>query len=143
MENFLGYRFYCKSQPLEIFPLRNNKLVCLYFGANWCAPSQVFLPKLKEFYEEVNLDDKVLEIVYVSRDDTREMYEIESAKMPWLIIPWADARHNNLVSQFNVRSIPKLIVLQKNGTVLTYDGKPDVLAQKEEAFENWLEKQNF
>ena len=143
MDNFLGYRFYCKAQPLEIHPLRTNKLVSLYFGANWCAPSEVFLPKLIEFYNEVNLEDKVLEIVYVSRDETREMYEAQSAKMPWLIIPWGDARHNNLVNQFEVLSIPKLIVLQKNGTVLTYDGKPDILANKEEAFELWLEKQNF
>ncbi|MFN9909829.1 MAG: thioredoxin-like domain-containing protein [bacterium] len=37
--------------------------MCLFFSAGWCPPCQTFLPKLVEFYNEINLETKILEII--------------------------------------------------------------------------------
>jgi len=38
-------------------------VVCLFFSAGWCAPCQTFLPILIDFYNEINLENKILEII--------------------------------------------------------------------------------
>jgi len=45
------------------------KFVLLFFSAGWCAPCEQFLQVLKDFYSEVNLTEKVVEILYVSCDN--------------------------------------------------------------------------
>lgn len=64
----LGTHFEGKNGILEFQPLKNNKVTCLFFAAYFSPPCLAFTPLLINFYNEVNSEDKVLEIILVSYD---------------------------------------------------------------------------
>ena len=49
--------------------------VCIFFAASWCYPCKAFLPKLIEFYQDVNIEDKKLEIIYASSDKSEAEFK--------------------------------------------------------------------
>ena len=83
--------------------MKTFDVVCLFFSANWCPPCQTFLPKLVEFYNEINLETKILEIICiiiiikdVSKDRNTEEFEEHYEKMPWISLPKGDSRNKKL-----------------------------------------------
>jgi nucleoredoxin len=57
--------------------IKDSGVLCLYFSAHWCPPCNEFTPKLGEFYREINkecehIQDKIIEIIFVSCDKTEE-----------------------------------------------------------------------
>ena len=72
------------------------KFLLLYFSAGWCPPCEQFTQVLKDFYNEVNLENKiatsdgqtesakVIEVIYVSFDNTETEFKETYAKMPWM-----------------------------------------------------------
>ena len=52
--------------------------------------------------------------------------------MPWLALPYTDTRNKVFKQQFGVTGIPTLIVLNKSGEVVTYDGRSDVAYFKDD-----------
>jgi thiol-disulfide isomerase/thioredoxin len=87
--------------------------VALYFSADFCKPCHEFLPLLKDFYEEVNEDEKKVEIVYVSLDKTQDAQEKYHKQMgPWPRIAYAnEAEREQLKAKYGVEKIPSIIVL--------------------------------
>lgn len=51
-----------------------------------------FVPLLIDFYNEINENEKQLEIIYVSRDRSKEEFEEALDEMPWLSLPYEDQR---------------------------------------------------
>ena len=114
------------------------KVVLLYFSAHWCPPCRKFTPLLRDFYEEVNDENKQVEIVFVSADKTVEEHAkyFSDSHGDWLTVPFeAEELRDQLRSEFGkklnsdgelVRSgIPCLVALS-GSRVLTYDGVADV-----------------
>ena len=52
--------------------LLNNKLIALYFSANWCPPSKQFTPKLAELHQELVKRKAPFEVVFISCDKNEE-----------------------------------------------------------------------
>lgn len=138
MESDLGTKFLYKNELIEVSPFKTNKVVCLYFTASWCPPCQGFCPLLVDFYNDINATEKQLEIILVSRDQVKEDFEEYFTQMPWLAIPWNDDRIVNLAEKYNIKGIPILMVLKKNGEVATKTGKMDVTNEGNYAYEKWL-----
>lgn len=57
-----------------------------------CSISKAFLPSLKAFYEEVNLESKKLEIIYVGFDKAKKDFENWTKHMPWVGLGFGDDR---------------------------------------------------
>ena len=56
--------------------LKDKQLILLYFGANWVPQCRYLLRELKEFYKKVESEDtNLLEVVYISDDIKREVFE--------------------------------------------------------------------
>jgi nucleoredoxin len=115
------------------------KVFALYFSASYCPPCKKFTPILKEFYDVMNEESKVLEIIFVSKDNSQEEMLGYFEKMPWLSIKFGDAKIARCMEKFCVEGIPQVVVLKNDGTLITKDGKKDVYTKGEVAMDEWLE----
>ena len=71
----------------EILESSKPKLLAIYYSMHNCPPCREFTPMLNMIYEEVNEDEKVLEIIFFSGDKTQEEFDEYFAEMPWLALP--------------------------------------------------------
>ncbi|EGR27060.1 hypothetical protein IMG5_202410 [Ichthyophthirius multifiliis] len=133
----LGSTFLGKNGLLDVTPLKTNKVTCLYFSASYCPPCQAFTPLLIDFYNEINMEDKVLEIILIPFDITEEEFKTYYKQMPWLAIPLGDERIKKFTSYFKIKAIPKLIILKPNGEAAATNGRMDVIQEGEDAFNKW------
>lgn len=100
--------------------------------------SKCFIPNLRRFYEEVNLEEKRLEIIYVGLDKVKKDYETFVRSMPWLGLPFADEKISGLKEFYDIRAIPKLLLLDNRGEEVKNNCREDVHSMKEdEAFDKW------
>lgn len=70
-----------------------EKIVGLYFAAEWCPPCKGFTPKLVEFYKNFKNGGTrpglgAFEIVYVSWDKDEAGFRDSLGSMPWTALPF-------------------------------------------------------
>ncbi len=116
-----------------------GKTVGIYFSAHWCPPCRAFTPELVKFHSELTKKGEAFEIVFVSSDrDEKAMYEyMEEMEMPWLALPFGDDHKQQLSEKYNVRGIPKLVIIDKEGKLITENGRGDVSRHGADAFKEW------
>lgn len=115
-----------------------GKIVAVYFSASWCPPCRAFTPKLVSFYRKaVRRHD--LEIVLISSDQSVEkmMEYMKKYNMPWLALHRSDPQALALSKKMQIRGIPTLVVLDKNGKLITKNGRSDVTRLGVKAAKNW------
>jgi nucleoredoxin len=83
-----------------------------------CPPCREFTPIFADLYTELNADGKVFEVIFLSGDRTDDEYNKYYAEMPWLALPRGDARLAGIAKKFEVKGVPRLIVLKLDGTVI-------------------------
>jgi hypothetical protein len=106
--------------------LTAHEVTLLYFGAAWCNISKPFSRQLKACYDEINLEHKKLEIIYVSMDKLAEEFDEEAKSLPWIGIPCTDPRVADLKEFYNVRSIPTLLLVDNKGEEVSSSCRNDV-----------------
>jgi nucleoredoxin len=111
-------------------------IVALYFSAKWCGPCKLFTPKLIELYNEANKDGKKLEIIFVTADNDEEEFEAYYGTMPWLAVEFDDIL-DEVQAKYPASSIPKLTVLNKDGSVKIEDAKAAVEDKGIAALADW------
>ncbi len=93
---------------------------------------------MKSCYEEINLENKKLEIIYVSLDKFADEYEEGVKGMPWIGIPANDPRVHELKEFYNIKSIPTLLLIDKKGEEVSRSCRNDLYdLTEDEAFEQW------
>ena len=141
MEEFLG------SDPIiskngDVNPqeaLSGAKFICFYFSMHNCPPCREFTPIFADLYNETNADGKVFEVVFLSGDRTQEEYDKYYAEMPWLALPRGDKRLGPIAKKFEVKGVPRLIVLKPDGTVINNSAVQKVSEEGPAAIEEFLE----
>jgi len=96
-----------------------GKVVLIDFFATWCGPCMSEVPELENLYAAYS--GQGFEIVGVSLDrDERQLSRwIEGRQIPWTIIyPGRD-----IASSVGVPSIPRYMVIDKNGVVRDADAR--------------------
>ena len=113
-----------------------GKIVGVYFSAEWCPPCRGFTPSLVKF-RNANKDD--FEVVFVSsdRDAKAQKKYMSGYKMKWPAVKNGSAEARKLKKQFEVRGIPKLVILDQNGKTLTTDGRGAVSRNPGGAIAAW------
>lgn len=116
-----------------------GKTIGIYFSAHWCPPCRAFTPTLVEFHKEMTKKGKPFEIVFVSSDREKSaMYDyMKEMDMPWLALPFGDSHKKSLSQKFNVSGIPKLVIIDEDGNLITGNGRGDVASQGAVAFDAW------
>jgi len=119
-----------ETVPLDA--LRQGTLA-LYFSAHWCPPCKKFTPELINKYNDLKAAGKKLEIIFVSRDNTKEEFDGYFGTMPWLALPYgSESVVNELSSLYEVEGIPTLVILDgATGKVTNPDGRAAVSSGEE------------
>jgi len=68
-----------------------------------CPPCKVFTPILVSTYQALRTSGRNFEVVYVGSDRSVEYFHEYFSSMPWLGIPFGDARIDKLTKHFNVK----------------------------------------
>ena len=117
------------------------KLLAIYYSMHNCPPCREFTPLLNMIYEEVNEDEKVMEIIFFSGDKTQEQFDEYYGEMPWLALP----RHMKKImmenaKRFKVKGVPRLVMLRvSDGEILSYQCYEEVKKQGPVAIEGFLQ----
>lgn len=59
--------------------------------------------------------------------------------MPWVLIPFGDSRLKKLPEAHDIKGIPVLAVLNKNGEIYNSEGKRDVCEKGYDIFSEWYD----
>ncbi|MFS7899977.1 putative protein-disulfide reductase [Helianthus anomalus] len=100
---------YIKISDLE------DKIVGIYFSANWYPQCQTFTKLLIQVYDEIQAKkDSKFEIIFVSSDeDLNAFNNFYQSYMPWLAIPFSDLETKKALNKrYDVEGIPCLVILQ-------------------------------
>ncbi|KAK6252533.1 hypothetical protein QUC31_014253 [Theobroma cacao] len=111
-----------------------GKTVLLYFSAHWCPPCRGFTPKLVEAYKKIKAKNEAFEVVFVSSDRDQASFEEYYSEMPWLALPFGDARKPLLSRKFKVRGIPMLVAIGPTGKTVTKETRNLIMAHGADAY---------
>ena len=144
-ENWLEKRFgkelvNAKGEKVAVATLA-GKTIGIYFSAHWCPPCRKFTPQLVAFRDAVAKQN--FEIVFVSFDKDKDAMNgyMKETKMGWLAIPFEAAQRKAVANEFGVNAIPTLIILDKDGKVITKSGRGDVTTKGNEALKGWTKQE--
>ena len=126
--DLLGSKFELEAKDTRDKAIKTDdfagKFVIVDFFASWCQPCLSEVPRLKKHLAKYKA--KGLEVVAISLDDTREALDkyLSSAELPWPVI------HDNsedplqrLQLKFGVASLPTVLLLNKEGTVVSLEAR--------------------
>lgn len=107
-----------------------GKYTIIDFWASWCAPCRQENPSTVELYN--NYQKKGLKIIGISLDTDEHKWitAIEKDNLTWLQLSNLNGWKEPLLQNFKVTSIPKMIILDKNGTIIAKDLRGEELAKK-------------
>lgn len=110
-----------EGKPVAVSTLK-GKVVGVYFSAEWCGPCRTFSPQLVKFAEK---NSAKMAVVFVSSDRTSAamLAYMKKAGMPWAATPFKSASGRALMDKNNISGIPTLLVLGKDGKLLTTKGR--------------------
>lgn len=82
-----------------------------------------------------------MEIIYVGLDKVKKDYEAFVKTMPWVGLPFADEKIAGLKEFYDIRAIPKLLLLDMKGEEVKGNNyREDVYSMKEdEAYDKWAQ----
>ena len=98
-----------------------GKMVLLDFWASWCAPCKAQMPHMKEL--EKIYHDKDIVFASVSLDNTKKAWlkGVESEKLTGMVLHAEGAFKNALPMAYDIQSIPRFILIDANGKLITDD----------------------
>lgn len=127
MDSLVEYDLYLGEKKTSIYDILNknpNTIIGLYFSGKYCPYCNHFTPRLIEFYEEIKKEYNNFEIIFVSSDKNLDDFLNYYNEMPWYTLPYKKRDlKKNLCSKFEVKTIPSLIFLNKEGHIIERNGK--------------------
>ena len=114
-----------------------GKYVLVQFTATWCGPCQREIPGMLEAYKKYH--DKGFEIVsvYIGQRESDPVATVknyvEKEKLPWIILSEALTEKAGQPPQgrvFKIRSVPTMLLVNKEGEVHKTDMRGEALKQE-------------
>lgn len=107
-----------------------GKYVLVDFWASWCGPCKGEIPYMKTAYERFHA--KGFEILSVSLDEKREAWlnALKQFNMPWYQVSDSKGFRSVVNDLYPIPSIPKTLLLDKEGKIIATDLRGDALDRK-------------
>jgi nucleoredoxin len=111
-----------------------TKYIGLLFSAEACAPCHTMLKLVRNFYSDINLDERQFELILCPADKQEKDFHKHYSTMPWTSLPYGDERIGQWLKRYNVLGVPQLIIIDaKTGFKVTDSARKDLgLAQHED-----------
>lgn len=106
------------EKPYSLSDFR-GKYVLIEFSASWCGWCKKEIPYIKKVYEYCKNKDLV--IITINLDTDREDWIKESKEVPWLTLSDLNAYKSDITKKYNVKGIPLLFLIDKNGKLISRD----------------------
>jgi thiol-disulfide isomerase/thioredoxin len=118
-----------------------GKITMLYFSAHWCPPCRQFTPVLSKLYKSMKAEKKDFEIIFISSDKSQEEFDEYVKEHPWPALPWSQRKVKDKLSRkMKVSSIPALVILNKEGQVVSSKGRQHVMQDPDGKDFPWVPK---
>ena len=140
MNKLVGEQFLGHDGPLNFKDIENAKVVGIYFSAHWCPPCRDFTPKLAAAFTDAINKKLPVQIIFASLDSNEKTFKEYFATMPWIALPYQDHKIEELKSKFGVPGIPMLVIVDKNGKLITIEGRAGINNSGSKAFEDWIDE---
>jgi len=116
------------GSTVDLTTLR-GKVVLLDFWATWCPPCREEVPNVIATYNKYHAQG--FEVVGISLDQDKESLNqfITGNGMTWPQYFDGQGWNNSLAQRFHIRSIPQMWLLDRQGRVITKDGRSDLDGQ--------------
>ena len=85
----------------------------------------------------------MFEIVWGSGDKTEKDYSDYFAEMPWLALPFKDPSLVSLIKKFEVKGVPRLVVLNVNGEILHENAVHKIKTEGPDAISDFVAGKKF
>mmetsp|Transcript_32020 Transcript_32020/g.96380 ORF Transcript_32020/g.96380 Transcript_32020/m.96380 type:complete len:391 (+) Transcript_32020:356-1528(+) len=89
-----------------------------------CGPCKRYTPMLAEAYKKLREGGKKFEVVFISSDQDEASFNAYFEKHPWVAKPFGGDKA--LSKMFNVKGIPTLVILDKDGGVINANARGDI-----------------
>lgn len=122
-----------------------GKVVLIDFWATWCGYCIREFPNMKKNYEAYK--DRGFEIIGINTDDSRERLDayMEKDPLPWTIVvdknPDSDAERETLGSRYGIFGIPSMMLIGRDGKVVTLQARGQALDKALESLIGPLEEE--
>lgn len=114
--------------------LSSVKIIGIYFTN--VDESKNNTPKLIEFYNEINKNEKQFEIIYMSMEEDENEFKNSLSSMPWLSLPIGDYGFF-FADNLKVRNCPHLSIINSSGRNILRNAI-DSIQYGKESFEKWI-----
>lgn len=104
-----------------------GKVVIVDFWATWCKPCVGEIPNLLALREKYGRHG--FEVVGISLDDDRDALDsfLTEQKLPWPVLCSGKGTRDPLAVRYAIRSIPRMLVVGRDGKVLSVDARGEKL----------------
>lgn len=126
----------------EILEKNKGKLIYMDFWASWCVPCIAALPDSKKLRETYS--SQKIAFLYISIDDKKldwknalKRYGLEMNGQSFLLADPIDAE---IVKKFSIREIPRYILINTDGTIISENAPSPGTKELTELIEKYIKK---
>lgn len=121
--------------------LKEAEVIGFYFSAHWCPPCRAFTPVLADAYEEMKSLNYKFEVIFVSSDrDEKSLFSyMNECHGDWYALQFGSEKIRELKTKYNIKGIPTLVIVRKDGTLITENGRADIQSKGAKAYSVWTQ----
>ena len=107
--------------------IKKKKYLFIYWGANWCPPCHVFVPRLIAFYNNHYATKGDFEVIFVSLDKSQSEMNtyMKQTKMPWIGLKLGSKAIPVFKERFPGDFVPRLALVDENDNMIAHSFASD------------------